>query len=219
MRKVLISLSLLVFVFFLTSCSFNNNSKEEIKDEDKVIALINEYKVDETNGFDYILEQKLNGVTINSHSIIIRLDKTNEVIGSRIENKKDLNENISQGQYTELSAEAYYKDGQIATFENGSWTWKSCKLSDFVSINISSFDIDITKVEGLVLSTSGQYKVLKFKVQDSEAAGFLGVSGSIKDLSFEIKTDDSCERLISFVMSYSQNLTTTEFTFTPLPFS
>ncbi len=215
MRKVLVLIITLVFIFLLSSCSLNINPKEEVKDEDKVIALINEYKVEGTNGFDYSLEQKLNGVTINSHSIIIRLDNTNETIGSRIESKKDLNEEISQGQYTELSGEAYYKNGQIATLENGELTWKSCNLSDFVSINISSFDIDITKLEELKLSEIGQNKVLTFMVKDSDASSFLGVSGSIEDLSFEIKTDANCERLISFVMSYSQNLTTTKFTFTP----
>ena len=152
---------------------------------------------------------------VNEHTISIRLDNSNGTIGSRVEYKKDLNEDISQGQYTEVNATAYYRNSKIATYENGSWVWKNCQLSEFASINISSFNLDVSKLLDLNLSTSGKYSVLTFSIDDSSASAFLGVSGSIKNLSFEIKTDANLQQLVSFVMTYSQELTTTKFGFTP----
>ena len=165
--------------------------------------------VNGTNGYDYALEQTQNGVVVNSHTITIRLDNTNETIGSRVEYKKDLNEDISNGQYSEVSATAYYKNNKIATYENDVWVWKNCSLSEFSSININSFKFNFELLKDINLATSGQYTVLTFKVDDSNAAK------PIKNLSFEIKTDANKEKLISFTMSYTQDLTSTQFRFAP----
>lgn len=156
-----------------------------------------------------------NGVVVNSHTITIRLDNTNETIGSRVEHKKDLNEDITNGQYTEISATAYYKNNRVATYENNGWVWENCSLSEFSSININSFKFNFDLLTDINLTTSGQYNVLTFKIDDSDAASFLGVSKAIKNLSFEIKTDANNEKLISFTMSYSQELTSTQFKFSP----
>ena len=88
-------------------------------------------------------------------------------------------------------------------------------MNEFASINICSFNLDVSKLKNLNLSTSGKYSVLTFTVDDSSAAAFLGVSGSVKNLSFEIKTDANLQQLVSFVMTYSQELTSTKFSFAP----
>lgn len=214
MKKIVLFILTFVLMFSLAGCG-KKETVDELKDEKQVVSLVNSYVVDNTNGFDYSLEQKLSGNIVNAHAISIRLDNSNGTIGSRVEYKKDLNEDISQGQYTEVNATAYYKNSKIATYENDSWVWKNCQLNEFASINISSFNLDVSKLKNLNLSTSGKYSVLTFTVDDSSAAAFLGVSGSVKNLSFEIKTDTNLQQLVSFVMSYSQELTTTKFSFTP----
>ena len=214
MKKIVLFILTFVLMFSLAGCG-KKETVDELKDEKQVVNLVNSYVVDNTNGFDYSLEQKLNGNIVNAHTISIRLDNSNGTIGSRVEYKKDLNEDISQGQYNEVNATAYYKNSKIATYENDSWVWKNCQLNEFASINISSFNLDVSKLKNLNLSTSGKYSVLTFTVDDSSAAGFLGVSGSVKNLSFEIKTDTNLQQLVSFVMTYSQELTATKFSFIP----
>lgn len=214
MKKIVLFILTFVLMFSLAGCG-KKETADELKDEKQVVNLVNSYVVDNTNGFDYSLEQKLNGNIVNAHTISIRLDNSNGTIGSRVEYKKDLNEDISQGQYNEVNATAYYKNSKIATYENDSWVWKNCQLNEFASINISSFNLDVSKLKNLNLSASGKYSVLTFTVDDSSAAGFLGVSGSVKNLSFEIKTDTNLQQLVSFVMTYSQELTATKFSFIP----
>lgn len=217
MRKLLIFLMAFVCLFSLTGCGKKKKKAavDEYENHKKVLALVDNYSAIGTNGFDYSLEQKLDGTVVNAHTISIRLDNSNGTIGSRVEYKKDLNEDTSKGQYTEVSATAYYKNNKIATYVNNVWTWKNCTLDEFLSINIGLFTFDINSLSNLSLSTSGKYAILSFKIDDSKAASFLGVSGNIKNLSFEIKTDDTYSKLISFKMSYSQNLTSTYYNFAP----
>ena len=217
MKKLLVFLMAFVCIFSLAGCGDKNPDPvvDEYANHKQVLSLVDNYSVTGTNGFDYSLEQKLDGTVVNAHTISIRLDNSNGTIGSRVEYRKDLNEDISKGQYTEASATAYYKNNRIATYVNETWTWKNCTLDEFASINIDSFTFDINSLSNLNLSTSGKYAVLSFEIEDSKAASFLGVSGSVKDLSFEIKTDTTYSKLVSFTMSYSQNLTSTYFIFTP----
>lgn len=217
MKKALGILGLIVCVFAFVACGEKSTdpANEEVSNEQKIVSMIENYDVNGTNGFDYALEQTRNGVVVNSHAITIRLDNTNETIGSRVEYKKDLNEDITNGQYTEISATAYYKNNKIATYENDVWVWKNCSLSEFSSISINSFRFNFDLLTDINFTTSGQYNVLTFKIEDSNATSFLGVSKAIKNLSFEIKTDANNEKLISFTMSYSQELTSTQFKFVP----
>lgn len=217
MKKAFAFLIIFICVFALVACGEKGTdpANEEVSNEQKIVSMIENYNVNGTNGYDYALEQTRNGIVVNSHTITIRLDNTNETIGSRVEYKKDLNEDITNGQYTEISATAYYKNNRIATYENDVWVWKNCTLSEFSSVNINSFKFNFEVLKDISLTTSGQYNVLSFKVDDSDAASFLGVSTTIKDLTFEIKADIIKERLILFTMSYSQNLTSTRFQFTP----
>lgn len=217
MKKVLSVVLLVVCVLAFVACGEKGSEpeNERISSQQQIVSMIENYNVNETNGFDYALEQSRNGLVVNSHTISIRLDKTNETVGSRVEYKKDLNEDISNGQYSEVSATAYYKNNKIATYENDAWVWKNCSLSEFSSININSFKFNFELLKDINLATSGQYTVLTFNVDDSNAASFLGVSKPIKNLSFEIKTDANKEKLISFTMSYTQDLTSTQFRFTP----
>lgn len=217
MKKLLAFLILLVCIFALVACGEKGTDpvNEEDSNKQKIVSMVENYNVNGTNGYDYALEQMRNGVVVNSHTITIRLDNTNETIGSRVEYKKDLNEDITNGQYTEISATAYYKNNRIATFENNGWVWKNCSLCEFSSIKINSFKFNFDLLTDIKLTKAGQYNVLTFKIDDSDAASFLGVSKAIKNLSFEIKTDATNERLISFTMSYSQELTSTQFKFSP----
>ncbi len=217
MKKLFVFLIALVCIFSLMGCNKKKNNPvvNEYENHKQVLSLVNNYSVTGTSGFDYSLEQKLAGTIVNAHIIKIRLDNSTGTIGSRIEYKKNLNEVISKDQYIEVSATTYYKNSKIATYINGEWIWKNCTLNEFVSLNIDSFTFDINSLDNLSLSTSGKYTVLSFEIDDSKAISFLGISDSVKNLSFEIKTDTIYSKLISFTMSYSQNLTSTYFSFTP----
>ena len=47
---------------------------EEFTEEKQIINLVNSYTIEETNGFDYSLEQKMkdsNNTVVNSHKIVL----------------------------------------------------------------------------------------------------------------------------------------------------
>lgn len=219
MKKIVVFLLTIVFIVSLAACGENTDSStpvnDEFKNENQILSLVNNYNVDRTSGFDYSLEQKLQNTVVNAHTISIRLNNTNGVIGYREEYIKSLNEDITQGQFTEVESAAYYKNGKILTLVNNSWVWNDCDFNEFASVSISSFGFDVTKLKDLKLSDSGKYSYLTFKIDDEDAASFLGVNAKINNLSFEIKTNSNKDKLISFTMSYSQNLTTTQFVLTP----
>lgn len=217
MKKILVILMTFICLFSFVGCDEKEPEPtvDDYANHKKVIALVNNYSVVETNGFDYSLEQKLGERVTNAHTISIRLDNTGDTIGSRVEYQKSLNEDISKVQYTETSVTAYYKGNKIATYVDDAWTWKTCTLEEFVTINIGSFAFDFDSLTNLKLSASGKYSFLTFKIDDDNASSFLGINGDIKNLSFEIKTDDAYTKIVSFTMSYSQNLTSTRFSFTP----
>lgn len=217
MRKIIAAILVIVCTFSLVGCGRKEPKPvyDEYANHKKVFSLITNYEVKDTKGFDYSLEQKFNNTVVNAHNIVIRLDNSNGIIGSRIEYKKSLISDISKSQYTEINATAYYKDNKIATNIGDNWSWKNCSFEEFAGIKINSFNFNVDKVKNLNLITSGKYSVLTFNIEDSETTSFLGVSSNIKDLKFEIKTNPSYDKLVSFVISYSQNMTSTEFKFIP----
>ncbi len=225
MKKIIVFIFAFISLLSLSSCNKNNGgntsesdntpSGETLKEEKQMLELVNSYVVDGTNGFDYLLEQKLNGSVVNSHNIIVRLDNSSDVIGSRVESKKTLNEDLTQGQYTEVNATTYYKNNKIATFEDNLWKWKNCQFREFASVNISSFSFDANNLKELKLTSAGKFSVLTFKIDDADASTFLGINGNVKNLSFEIKANDQKNQLVSFNINYSQELTSTSFSFVP----
>ena len=215
MKKMITFSILLTCIFFLAGCTlFNTNTEDEFKEEKQIVGLLNSYSVEKTNGFDYALEQKMNSTIVYEHYVAIRLSLS-EATGSRVESKKTLNEDIENGQYTELNATSYYKNNKIATYENDAWVWKDCTFGEFASVSINAFRIDVTKVKDMKLSHSGKYTILSFKIDDQDIQEFLGLDSSIKNLVIEIKTSGAIDQLVSFSMSYSQNLTSTNVIFTP----
>ena len=217
MKRLLIVLLTLICAFSVIGCGETEPKPvtDEYASHKQVLALCNSYSAIGTNGYDYTLEQKSGETIVNAHTVSLRLDNTNGTIGSRFEHKKELNEDISKGQYTETEATAYYKDNKIATYSAEAWTWKDCTLEEFVSVDIKSFAFDIDSVSSAELSTEGEFTTLSFKIEDAKAAEFLEITGDIKDLSFVIKTDSAITTFVSLTMSYSQSLTTTCFSFMP----
>ena len=229
MKKIL-SLFLLVVLFTLSfaacgkktdtdasgeaSASLPAPADDPFAEQKQILSLFESFTVAGSSGFDYSSEQTQGNTVVNRHTVSVRLDSSNGS-GSRVEYKKNLNEDLSGDQYTELESTTYYQNGKIAVRENGVWTWKSGTLAEFVTVNLQSFRLDYAALRDVSLTASGETKTLTFRIDDANAAAFLGVSQPIKNLSFEIKTDADCKRLVSFAMTYAQELTATVFRFTP----
>lgn len=218
MKKIITLIFAFITFVSLSSCGDGDTTSQEFTEEKQIINLVSSYTIEETNGFDYSLEQKMkdsNNTVVNSHKIVVRVDKSNETIGSKEEYKKSLNEDISKGQYTEESSITYYKNNKAAVNENGSWTWKNCQLNEFAAISIDSFSFDVNKLKNIKLSQSGKFYILSFSIDDKDASDFLGINNSISGLSFDIKANADKNKLVYFKMNYSQELTSTSFAFTP----
>ena len=215
MRRIASIIMVFIFLIILASCGKKFKSADSQKDEKQVIALINSYSVKETNGFDYSLEQSYGDTIVNAHYITLRLDHSNGLIGSRDESKRELNNDLSDGQFTNTRAISYYKDDRIATYENDSWNWKTCSFDEFALIKISSFNFDLSKLNNLKFTSSGNNKVLTIIVDDSYSSTFLGIQENVKNLVLTITVNSNLNELISFEMNYSQNLTSTKFVFIP----
>ena len=209
MKKILFFIIIFVLTFSLIAC------KDDYTDHKKILSLVNNFSVTKTNGFDYSVEQKINSTIVNSHSIIIRLDSSSEIIGSRVEYKKSLNSTISNNQFIEQNATSYYKDNNVLTKINDIWEWKNCTLNEFAEVKINYFNFDIDSLQEIKLIKNNICNIFSFKIDDSNSSTFLGCSGDVKNLKFEIETDASFDKLISFNMSYSQELTETYFILNP----
>lgn len=216
MKKIIAFIFSLFIIISLSSCGGSSSSnKEETSDEKIILNLVNEYDSTNTKGFDYELSQYLNNSIVNSHKITLRIDNDSETIGLRVEYQKNLNDDITKEQFTETTVTTYYKNNKVAVYENNSWNWKNCSFDEFSKSNIKDFNFDISKLSNVNLDSSGKYNILTFGIDDSNTKSFLGVSSSVKDLKFEIKTDSDKKQLISLDMNYSQDLTTTKISFIP----
>ena len=94
------------------------------------------------------------------------------------------------------------------------WSWNDGSLDEFLSVNLQALRFDFSLLRDLNLSTSGEQSVLTFRIDDANAAAFLGITRAVKDLSFEIKADATGEKLLSFTMRYAQDLTSTVISLT-----
>jgi len=221
MKKSIIISLLLVCILALTiaftGCDGiggqGTDNQDTLANQSKILQLVKDYSPTETKGFDYTLEQKYKGSVVNSHSISLRLGiQGEEKVGERIESTKELNEDISKGLYTEKSATTYYKNGQVATYQEESWNLQDCSLEEFAKIKLSSFTFDLASLSNVALTEEGGIAVLRFSLPDNKTADFLGIEKEVKDLTFEIKTSTDFKTLVSFAMSYFQTDTTTTFT-------
>ena len=196
------------------SASLPASTDDPFAEQRQILSLVESFAVTGSSGFDYSLEQTLGDTVVNRHTVSVRLDNSNG-LGSRVEYKKNLNTDLSGEQYSELESTTYYRNGKIGAQESGVWMWKDGTLAAFVTVNLQSFRFDLSALRDVAFTQSGDETVLTFRIDDADAATFLGISQTVKNLSFEIRADANAERLISFEMTYAQELTTTIFRFTP----
>lgn len=189
-------------------------TEEPTRPEAALLSLVESFDASKVNGFDYALEQTLNDTIVNRHTVSIRLNSANGTVASRVETRKSLNEEFDGDQFTETTVTTYYRNGQIATQENGAWSWNDGSLDEFLSVNLEALRFDFSLLRDLNLSTSGNQSELTFRIDDANAAAFLGITRAVKDLSFEIKADAAGEKLLSFTMRYAQDLTSTVISLT-----
>ena len=209
MKKIIQFVLILLFSLFFLSCK----KDESLEEKEIIIELLNNFDIKNTNGFTYTLEQKLNDIVVNKHFISVKLKITNSsIIGFRTETKKELNEDFSDSQYTEINTTAYFNNDIIATYENNTWVWNYCKFDDFILINPNFFNFNINKINVEKIYGFTTYKKIYFKIDNPQT---LGLSENVKDLNIEITVSYDLKKLYRFGMSYSQKLTTTNFIFTP----
>lgn len=218
MKRLVSFVIILISIISLSSCKKPEKIKEDpYLDHKKVLTLISEYDVMVTNGFDYITIQKLknSSTIVNSHSIMVRLNKENKIIGVRTEKSKKLNENIIDDQYTETTKCAYFNNNKIGVFRDNKWNWKSCSFEDFVIVNISSLNLNIDNFKDFELAEEATYNALNIKIDDTKVNTIFEGLSNAKNLAIEIKTDKDYKRLISLDISYLQKLTQISFSFVP----
>lgn len=220
MKKLLCVILGILFVFALVACGGektdpeSSTTEDQIRPEEKVLFLVEKLDVSQANGFDYALEQTLNDTVVNQHTVSVRLNSANGTVASRVETRKSLNEEFTGDQFTETTVTTYYRNGQIATQGNGAWSWNDGSLDEFLSVNLQALRFDFSLLRDLNFTTSGEQSVLTFRIDDANAAAFLGITQAVKDLSFEIKSDVAGEKLLSFTMRYAQDLTSTVISLT-----
>ena len=220
MKKLLCVILGILCLFALVACGGEKTDPESstIKEttcpEAALLSLVESFDASKVNGFDYALEQTLNNTIVNRHTVSIRLNSANGTVASRVETRKSLNEDFTGDQFTETTVTTYYRNGQIATQGNGVWSWNDGSLDEFLSVNLQALRFDFSLLRDLNFTTSEEQSVLTFRIDDANAAAFLGITRAVKDLSFEIKSDAAGEKLLSFTMRYAQDLTSTVISLT-----
>lgn len=220
MKKFLCVILGILCVLALVACGKEKTdpeataTEEPTRPEAALLSLVESFDASKVNGFDYALEQTLNDTIVNRHTVSIRLNSANGTVASRVETRKSLNEEFDGNQFTETTVTTYYRNGQIATQGNGVWSWNDGSLDEFLSVNLQALRFDFSLLRDLNFTTSEEQSVLTFRIDDANAAAFLGITRAVKDLSFEIKSDAAGEKLLSFTMRYAQDLTSTVISLT-----
>lgn len=198
----------------MTDSATTVETEEPTRPESALLSLVENFDASKVNGFDYAAEQKTGQTAVNRHTVSVRLNSANGTVASRVESRMSLNEDFTGDQFTETTVTTYYRNGKIAEQENETWVWKDGSLDEFLSVNLEALRFDFSLLRDLNLSTSGNQSELTFRIDDANAAAFLGITRAVKDLSFEIKADAAGEKLLSFTMRYAQDLTSTVISLT-----
>ncbi len=225
MKKIIVICLVLACALSLFACDFgkkNDNTGgndtpvvDPYETEKGIVSLVKGYAVKGTNGYDYSLEQFYRDNVVNAHTVSVRLDNTDGTVGSRYETTKEVNEDRTAGLYTEKCATSYYREKKIATYDGTAWVWKDGSLNTFAAVNVAEYSFDFDVMTDMSVTEEGGNTVFRFSVPDNKASAFLGIKGTLKNLSFEIKTDAAHKTLLAFTMRYTQANTETVLSFIP----
>lgn len=194
-----------------TTSSNNDLDKESIT---KIYSIIDNFDVSKTNGYDYSLNQYLNNSTtiVNSHTINLKLDYDN-LTCTRVDTSKKLNNDVSLEQYTIITDTYKYSDNKCLKND----TSVDITFNKLIECNIKEFELanNSKLFDHADYSKQGKYRTLKIILTDNNAKKFLGINDSIYNLEINIKVDSNFEKLYSYTLSYSMDLTNTVISFTP----
>ena len=178
-----------------------------LSDEERsLLSLVDNYEISKSYGYDYSVIQYVDSVVTNSHKVSIRINE-DFCKAKKVEYTKKLNYGDSDSQFSETTFTTYFNNGKLVK-DNESTT---ITLEDFAKCNISEFDL-IQKaqiMDDLTLVKSGIYNILSFNVSESNSKNFLGITSSVKKLKVEIKVNQDLSKLVSFKISYNQDLSST----------
>ena len=183
---------------------------------ERILSLLENYAVSESNGFDWSSEKTENGTLVGLHTVSVRLDHADDPIGSMTERIKKQNKDAAGGSYTESTVTAYYRNGKIRVLADGESVWQDGAMEElYSSVKIGAPHLDVSALLGLSLTERDGQTTLTFGVADGNAAAILGVSQEVRNLTFEIVADESGENLLSYTVRYEQDSTVTVIRFVP----
>lgn len=189
--------------------------RKEKTNFEKATDVINNFSVQNTNGFDYSLKQYLNTDVTNSHEIVLRADFSNEIKAKKVESTKKLNDFRENEQFTEETKTTYFYSNRMAELNEDTWKWTTCKEADYFNCGIENFKFDADYFENINEKTQDSYS-FKATIIQSKINDFLGIeTKSINSVTVNITIDLTLTKLISLKINYFQNTTYTEFSFVP----
>ncbi|MCH5180945.1 MAG: hypothetical protein J1F32_07005 [Erysipelotrichales bacterium] len=194
--------------------SSNNGSVTPEKSNfDKVLDAISNYNIEFTNGYDYSLIQYLGKDIVNSNSISLRADFSNDVRAEKIETSKRLNEYGKGEQYTETEVITYFFNNTVGEYKDNKWVWSNCKKSDFFATSISNIKIEKEYLTS-IKENNGTNFTISADVLDEKVNSFFNVDTiSINSVSLKIEVSSDFNKLESIELSYFSSNTRFEMSY------
>lgn len=198
--------------------SESSENSEEIDpffEHKKIIESLKNFNVNDTNGFNYVLEQKVDDVVTNAHEIKLRVDWNEPVKAEKYDKTVRLNDKFTEDQFNIVEETIYFYNNQIGELVNGSWVWKNANLVDFIAINIGDFNFEIENMEDIVINEQGEKINLSFTVPSNEIYNVFGDNYEFQNILFYISVNKGQNTINELNLRYNQKLSFTTFNFAP----
>jgi len=184
---------------------------------DQVIAIINAYNIESTNGYDYLIEQKVGDIIVNSDTITCRVERGSTVKASTDTVQKRLNNFGEEEQFSETTFSSYFNNNQIGFKEqDGVINWVAGTSEEYFVIGIDKLDLSIGSFVSSMVNKSGNVYSLIGTLKTESLGTLFGINTvGMKNISIEIVVNIGTGKLMSLDISYSQSQSSTTISFSP----
>ena len=214
MKRLILILNIL-FLISLSGCTFINNMVEEEKQLDLILEAYENFSYEDTNGYDLIIEQKLDDIITNKDHIVQRIDWDTPEIVQIDHYIKHLSEFDSEQQFIETNTRYIYTEQKIGEIVNEEITWENT-TDDYISSLTPIESLNKGMIKSYEITEDGEFITIESIIKDNDDHLLLGSSDtSISNMICTIRIEVSSLNIMEINISYAQSLTETTISFIP----
>jgi hypothetical protein len=188
---------------------------EEEKQLDLILEAYENFSHEDTNGYDLIIEQKLDETITNKDHITQRIDWDTPEIVQIDHYIKHLGEFDSEQQFIEANTRYIYTEQKIGEIVNEEITWENT-TDDYISSVTPIDSLNKGMIKSYEVTEDGKFITVESIIKDNDDHLLLGSSDtSINNMICTIRIEVSSLNIMEINISYAQSLTKTTISFIP----